>query len=688
MALPRKDCFGKVVAMQRRSSTRSLATNKPSGILKLDVGDFAKKYDLEPVEHINSYFAPFEAGVRIEKLPTSDGQVVEVVRLPRPIPHIPSEVVGKSSLYLRPFYSELADKVLERMKKVVLIGNPGVSKSHFQFTVLCALLADEKEIACSSTLTTIAARLKDINVVVRQLGEDKWHVLFLREKLQYTGDLNVGRLGLFDELDLSKTLYLFDTGPEEKKDSYPKTVNCQSLCTLSPLEQRYKGYVKQNRAIEYFMPLYREDEMVAIGLDMAKQADFPADLAGMYTEDEISKRYQILGGVLRTVLPSSAAEYDSALKRRTIAVDSLRNRAPLEALNSISSVSEMQDKALSNSIALMDVPLTDDGKYRFKEYIVSPLAELREKLRDYVKQLTLGEKMDMLISAEKTGAFNNAISCRMAYQDIIYELLTSEAKSKAEANISLSWSAREAAWGFGDGEALATKEKGPGAVNVNASVEGDHLASKPTWRPLNLPAFRRYARWNDMTWDTLQPLLLVFPSDENYPFIDLFYKDIDDTLVVIQVWFGLASYTKDISAAALRTFLEKKLRIPAGQTIKIKLLLFPPHSKASTCRFLTEEMRKIASAVRSSDGDSDPKTRAIIEKLKLDLRLLQATVPVYEVVLPPEDYGKGQLESLLKPKKRPVREGVVPQEQPAVPKPQTKSVKPKPAKKPSIGDTV
>eukprot|EP01031_Cornospumella_fuschlensis_P037403 gene37403-45421_t len=356
------------------------------GLLELDVDSFANKFNLEAVEDSSSYFTAFGDGVRIERLVTTQGRELEAIRLPQAIPGLGLEVVGKSSLYLRSFYGELAAQVFERiMEKVVLIGNPGVSKSHFQYTVLCALLADEKEIACSRTLTAIRAQLKDINVVVRQLGEDKWHVLFLREKLQYTGALNVGRLGLFYELDLSKTLYLFDTGPDENTHSYPRTVDCQSLSTLSPLEQRYKGYVKQNSVKLLYMPLYKEDELVAIGLDMAKQADLPADLVDMYTEDEISKRYQTFGGVLRTVLPKSALDHRQALQRRKKALgESLKSNSRDALLAAVASSSEMKVLSFSNSIAAMDVRMLDQDKYDFKEYYVFLLPEVRSELREYV----------------------------------------------------------------------------------------------------------------------------------------------------------------------------------------------------------------------------------------------------------------------------------------------------------------
>lgn len=128
------------------------------------------------------------------------------------------------------------------------------------------------------------------------------------------------QLSLFDKLNLSKTLYLFDSG----RTDAPTVVDCQSLCTLSPREDRYKGYIKQNGALKTYMPLYKEDELVAIGMDMANQDDFPTELADLYTEGAISQRYQEFGGVLRTVLPKSVSEYQAELDSKQSALSALK----------------------------------------------------------------------------------------------------------------------------------------------------------------------------------------------------------------------------------------------------------------------------------------------------------------------------------------------------------------------------
>eukprot|EP01031_Cornospumella_fuschlensis_P027379 gene27379-33070_t len=210
-------------------------------------------------------------------LSNPDDIALEVVRLSQAIPGLGVEVIGKKTLYMRPFYRDLTALALRPMDQVVLFGNSGVSKSHFQHVILCSLLAKEEEIATATTLMGIRKQFKDINVVVRQLGVAERHVLFIKEKLEYKGAVHVGRLGLFYNLDMSKTLYLFDSGPTDAP-VLPTVVHCLSLCTLSPREDRYKGYVKQNGALKIYMPLYKEDELVAIGLDMAKEDDFPTEL--------------------------------------------------------------------------------------------------------------------------------------------------------------------------------------------------------------------------------------------------------------------------------------------------------------------------------------------------------------------------------------------------------------------------
>eukprot|EP00975_Prorocentrum_lima_P003439 754767-Prorocentrum_lima.AAC.1 len=81
-------------------------------------------------------------------------------------------------------------------------------------------------------------------------------------------------------------------------------------------------------------------------------------------------------------------------------------------------------------------------------------------------------------------------------------------------------------------------------------------------------------------WEDLEKNVLIYPEEENYPFADLFYRNDDDKLVVLQVWFGLSpTNSKEIKLNALNMFLDK-LGLTMESPVTIKLYFFAPHSKA------------------------------------------------------------------------------------------------------------
>eukprot|EP01033_Poteriospumella_lacustris_P020541 gene20541-15072_t len=194
-----------------------------------------------------NYFNIFSE-VRVEKLSAAAGvveneeeMVVEAIRLPHPIPGI--EGVA-NSIYIRPsFYPDLMEECFSGNKHVILLGNPGISKSFSQFVILCALLGKEEQIQESNTLKKIREKLQHINVVVRDVGNTRYDIFFIKERLH--------------------------------------------------------EFEKQKTAKVCYMPLYNKDELIAIGLDMLRQDDFPVEMKSHFTAEEISTRYEAFGGVIR-----------------------------------------------------------------------------------------------------------------------------------------------------------------------------------------------------------------------------------------------------------------------------------------------------------------------------------------------------------------------------------------------------
>lgn len=77
---------------------------------------------------------------------------------------------------------------------------------------------------------------------------------------------------------------------------------CQYARHGVPLRRRYHELQKQAHGIYRYMPLYTEIQLVAIGDDMARQEILPEELRGLYTEEEIRRRFQEFGWNFRSVL--------------------------------------------------------------------------------------------------------------------------------------------------------------------------------------------------------------------------------------------------------------------------------------------------------------------------------------------------------------------------------------------------
>eukprot|EP01035_Chromulina_nebulosa_P036289 gene36289-48863_t len=90
------------------------------------------------------------------------------------------------------------------------------------------------------------------------------------------------------------------------------------LATCSPGPSRYKEFCK-NGATKIYMPLFMEDELLAIGRHMRERPDFPAELSDLYSDDNIRKSFIVYGGIIRHVLPDSAGKWMDLKREKTAA---------------------------------------------------------------------------------------------------------------------------------------------------------------------------------------------------------------------------------------------------------------------------------------------------------------------------------------------------------------------------------
>lgn len=277
-----------------RASTH-LTARLPSAVLRPLL--FKKKFDPQPAE-IN-FFSVFNDQMRVEAISVPGEDGIEVLRLPEPIP-MDIVDVATHSLYVRPFYSDLLYQCM-KPKRVMIIGNPGTSKSLLQMVILAGGLNPNTTIDCSA-LRAVAEGLAGIDVIIRQKGSVGMDILFVNEREHL--EVDTINPSIFKHFDHKRTLYMFE--PYDTSTLGPSFTQTKTVATMSPQEVRYKEYVTQLRGtIFLYMPLYSEEQLVAIGLDMAKQPNFPEELRSFYSDAAIRDRFRKFGGVIRTVLPVS-----------------------------------------------------------------------------------------------------------------------------------------------------------------------------------------------------------------------------------------------------------------------------------------------------------------------------------------------------------------------------------------------
>eukprot|EP01036_Dinobryon_divergens_P028471 gene28471-37421_t len=221
-------------------------------------------------------------------------------------------VLLKSSarfLYCRSFYHELL-KQIRFHPRTVLLSNPGTGKSMFQWYYLARLLNRDA--------------FKDINsidfpdVVIRQVGDLKMEIYFIKAKIVHRVDAHPNVLESFDP---ATTMYFFEPGGSIREPMWEYT-KMSILATCPPGLSRYKQFCK-NGAEQVFMPLFLEDELLTIGRHMREQPEFPAELSDLYSDDNIHKSFIEHGGIIRHVLPNSAVKWWALKRDKTAAINEI-----------------------------------------------------------------------------------------------------------------------------------------------------------------------------------------------------------------------------------------------------------------------------------------------------------------------------------------------------------------------------
>ena len=212
-------------------------------------------------------------------------------------------------IYERWFYPDLL-AMIRQTERTILVGSPGIGKSHFQFYYLMRLLktTHQTEHPTDPLPADIFGSCKPARYVFRLEGE-KFTVYDLVELLEYRRvGLSPGEAATFiaDAMatyKASNCLYFFEPESTHAAISYAG-LHLPILATVSPDIVRYKEFNK-NGGAKVFLPTYRLDELQALGAYLLSEKDVKADseLGQAYSSTEIAARFHQFGGIFRHVLP-------------------------------------------------------------------------------------------------------------------------------------------------------------------------------------------------------------------------------------------------------------------------------------------------------------------------------------------------------------------------------------------------
>jgi hypothetical protein len=220
-----------------------------------------------------------------------------------------TSMLAGDTIYERDFYPQLVRDIRTARLRVLLLGNSGVGKSMFQYYLLARYMNPAHFQDIGSAPPTRRIRFGSAappKVVIRHLP-DKFHVLFLEKGVAH----RVTSPEVLECFDPATTLYFFEPDVTTNVGPIRGTLQLPTLATMSPNIERYKEF--QKKAATMYCPVYTGKELLAIGRDMRQPArGFPDDLLDLYSDANISERFDDFNGIFRYVLPETEEEADKA----------------------------------------------------------------------------------------------------------------------------------------------------------------------------------------------------------------------------------------------------------------------------------------------------------------------------------------------------------------------------------------
>jgi hypothetical protein len=478
------------------------------------------------------------------------GANVSVIQLPKALS---SSQLYSDLLFVRDFYPSLLED-LRKSRRSILVGNPGTSKSFFQFYYLARIF---NPLVFGSLPKDSFGSTDPPDVVVRQICG--FHLEIYQQSSDQVHEIIPDSRVIFRYLDKEKSLYLME--PEvTKREPYPTEI--PTLITVSPDTSRYKEFAK-NGGVAYYMPCYTQDELVAIGKYLRENNRVPEGMENKYQEDAIKKRFYKYGGIIRHVLPQDQYQLDETEAAQSQAISDVASQI---GIGRILTSSTLEDPQVSHFIAQYEVPRETKGKkIRFKRPPLNFVSEgVADQLRDSISRVSSEVAIKTLIRNDETGFMSHL--CPLLYENLLYDLITSAKGLKCQRRMLK----------LDSDETSKVKDRkrsqSDGWVDYELKLDSAIRGSSPPY--------------SEMAINTL-----YYPTKVNFPMAEFFYKKEDGTLVAFQVT-RQNKPPKLITQFVVDKFLGE-VKFPKDQiSTKLELVLIPSPIRADQMYFKQDKRKK------------------------------------------------------------------------------------------------
>ena len=239
---------------------------------------------------------------------STNGTCIQALTVDTEVPEGAS--IMPNTLYIRDFYDRLFNMIRRNMH-TILVGNPGISKSWYQWYMLYRLVNEQ------SLGPNHLGNNSSPKVIIWQTGMEAMTFYFPQICKAYV-TYNVRHC--VNAFRPDKALYLFE--PSTSLVEPYITAGVQTTITCSPDRRRYHEFFKRE-AEKYYMPCWNLPELQLVGCHIAEKCD--PEMKDLFEPEKIKERFNEFGGIFRCVLPSSKYKLLKARRAQADALDNVKS---------------------------------------------------------------------------------------------------------------------------------------------------------------------------------------------------------------------------------------------------------------------------------------------------------------------------------------------------------------------------